>query len=64
MELTAWEDLPQAAAIVVAVAHQQFKNRPLSDYVGKLQKKGVLTDVKSLFDAEQLAAQGVTVWRL
>ncbi len=64
VELTAWEDLPQAAAIVVAVAHQQFKNRPLSDYVGKLQKKGVLTDVKSLFDAEQLAAQGVTVWRL
>lgn len=64
VELTAWDDLPKAAAIVAAVAHRQFKERPLSDYIGKLQKGGVLTDVKSMFDAVQLAAEGVTVWRL
>ena len=64
VELTAWEYLPPAAAIVAAVAHKAFRQRPLSDFVGKLQKGGVLTDVKSLFDAAQLTAQGVTVWRL
>ena len=64
VELTAWNDLPPAAAIVAAVAHQAFKNRPLSDFVGKLEKGGVLTDVKSMFDEAQLRAQGVTVWRL
>ncbi len=64
VELTAWEDLPVAAAIVGAVAHTEFKNRPLSDYLGKLQKGGVMTDVKSMFDENQLLAQGVTVWRL
>ena len=64
VSLTAWDDLPQAAAIVAAVAHQEFRNRPLSDYVAKLQERGVLTDVKSMFDEAQLAAQGVTVWRL
>ncbi|MBL8413612.1 MAG: nucleotide sugar dehydrogenase [Propionivibrio sp.] len=64
VELTAWDDLPVAAAIVGAVAHKEFKNRPLTDYVGKLQKGGVLTDVKSMFDETQLLAQGVTVWRL
>lgn len=64
VELTAWEDLPAAAAIVAAVAHKEFKNRPLADYVGKLQKGGVMTDVKSLFDEAQLVSQGVTVWRL
>ena len=64
VELTAWDDLPQAAAIVAAVGHKAFKDRPLSDFVGKLQKGGVLTDVKSMFDAAQLTAEGVTVWRL
>ncbi len=62
--LTPWERLPRAAAIVTAVAHREFKARPLADYVGKLQENGVLTDVKSQFDAAQLRAQGVTVWRL
>ena len=64
VSLTSWDDLPQAAAIVAAVAHQEFRNRPLTDYVSKLQKGGVLTDVKSMFDESQLVAQGVTVWRL
>jgi len=64
VELTAWDDLPAAAAIVAAVAHREFKNRPLTDYVGKLQKGGVMTDVKSMFDEAQLVARGVTVWRL
>lgn len=64
VELTAWDDLPQAAAIVAAVAHQEFRNRPLSDFTAKLQAGGVLTDVKSMFDEEQLKAKGVTVWRL
>ena len=64
VSLTDWDALPQAAAIVAAVAHQAFKNRPLSDYVAKLQKRGVMTDVKSMFDEAQLNAEGVTVWRL
>jgi len=64
IELTAWDDLPPAAAIVAAVAHRGFKERPLSDFVGKLQKGGVLADVKSMFNASELVAQGVTVWRL
>jgi UDP-N-acetyl-D-galactosamine dehydrogenase len=64
VELTPWDELPKAVAIVAAVAHQAFRDRPLADYVEKLQPGGVLTDVKSLFDAAQLARQGVSVWRL
>jgi UDP-N-acetyl-D-galactosamine dehydrogenase len=64
VELTKWDDLPQAAAIVAAVSHREFKNRPLSDFVGKLQKGGVLSDVKSMFDESELESLGVTVWRL
>ncbi|MBK9028865.1 MAG: nucleotide sugar dehydrogenase [Propionivibrio sp.] len=64
VDLIAWENLPASAAIVAAVAHKEFKSRPLSDYVDKLQKAGVLTDVKSTFDEAQLVSRGVTVWRL
>lgn len=64
VELTAWDDLPPAAAIVAAVSHREFKERPLSDFVGKLQKGGVLADVKCVFDEAELVAHGVTVWRL
>jgi UDP-N-acetyl-D-galactosamine dehydrogenase len=64
VELCAWDDLPTAAAIVAAVAHKAFRNRPLTDYLQKLQKGGVMTDVKSMFDEAALIAHGVTVWRL
>jgi UDP-N-acetyl-D-galactosamine dehydrogenase len=64
VELTPWDELPAAAAIVAAVAHRQFRERPLTDFVAKLQPGGVLTDVKSMFSEAQLVAHGVSVWRL
>ena len=64
IDLTAWDDLPKAAAVVAAVAHKEFRSRPLSDFVEKLQPRGVFTDVKSIYDEAALRDQGVTVWRL
>ncbi|MDR1934154.1 MAG: nucleotide sugar dehydrogenase [Candidatus Accumulibacter sp.] len=64
VELTPWEELPQAVAIVAAVAHQAFRDRPVSGYLEKLRPGGVLADVKSQFDEAQLKKQGITVWRL
>jgi len=64
IDLTPWESLPQGAAIVAAVAHREFKERAIADYVGKLLPRGVVTDVKCMFDAGALKERGVTVWRL
>ncbi len=64
VELVAWEHLPRAAAIVGAVAHRQFKERPLKDFLDKLSPEGVIADVKSQFDQKAVAAAGVTLWRL
>jgi UDP-N-acetyl-D-galactosamine dehydrogenase len=64
VELVPWDRLPKAAAIVAAVAHRAFKGRPVADYLDKLAPDGVVTDVKSQFDAADLASRGVTVWRL
>lgn len=62
--LTPWDELPPSAAIVAAVAHREFKARPIADYAAKLRPQGVLADVKSQFDAQELSSLGVTVWRL
>ena len=64
VDLVAWEQLPKAAAIVAAVGHAEFKVRPTSDFVAKLQTGGVMTDVKSMLDAPSFAAQGINIWRL
>lgn len=61
---TEWDDLPQADAIVAAVAHQEFLARPLSDFLGKLKQGGAFIDVKSAFEARLLREAGLTVWRL
>lgn len=62
--LEEWEDLPKAAAIVAAVSHKEYADRPLSDYLSKLRPNGTIVDVKCQFDATALKAAGVSVWRL
>jgi UDP-N-acetyl-D-galactosamine dehydrogenase len=64
INLTAWDDLPKADAIVAAVAHKEFLARPLQDYVSKLVSPGCFIDVKSQFDRAALSAAGITFWRL
>jgi UDP-N-acetyl-D-galactosamine dehydrogenase len=64
VELKAWEHLPEANAIVAAVAHKAFKARPVDDYLAKLAAGGLLVDVKCQHDAEKFRARGVRVWRL
>jgi UDP-N-acetyl-D-galactosamine dehydrogenase len=64
IELEEWDALPRAQAIVAAVPHREFKQRPTDDYVRKLEQGGLYMDVKCQADAAQLRACGVTVWRL
>lgn len=64
IDLTTWEDLPVADAIVVAVAHRQFLARPIAEFAKKVTKNGCFIDVKSAFDREALQAGGLSVWRL
>ncbi len=64
VELESWEALPRASAIVAAVAHREFRNRPVDDFVAKLTKGGLYVDVKCQADATALRAHGMSVWRL
>jgi UDP-N-acetyl-D-galactosamine dehydrogenase len=64
IELVAWESLPQADAVIVAVAHQAFLSKPHSAYVGQLNNGGCFIDVRAQFDSAKFSAAGVRVWRL
>jgi len=59
-----WDELPQADAIVLAVAHKEFINMPLHHLLGKVAHGGCFIDVKSKFKRETLEAEGLRVWRL
>jgi UDP-N-acetyl-D-galactosamine dehydrogenase len=62
--LRSWEDLPRADAIVAAVAHRSYRERPLADFVAKLADNGLYVDVKSTTDPGELRRRGIEVWRL
>ena len=61
VRLHAWDDLPAADALVLAVAHREFLGRSLPE---KIVKGGCLIDVKSVLDPAALRAAGLRVWRL
>jgi UDP-N-acetyl-D-galactosamine dehydrogenase len=64
VRLTPWDELPQACAIVAAVAHQQYATMGLKALTGKLVPGGVFTDVKSVYEPEALRELGFKPWRL
>ena len=64
LELEPWEALPRAEAVVLAVAHRQFRARPLADFLAKVVERGCVIDVKSQLNIPALQSAGLTVWRL
>ena len=64
LKLESWEKLPCADAIIVAVSHREFLDRPLTDFQAKVSDKGCFIDVKSQFDQTALREAGLNVWRL
>ena len=64
VELSPWEQLPRAHALIVAVAHREFASRPVDDFTGKLVPGGLFVDVKCQADAAALRERGIHVWRL
>ena len=64
LELVSWDELPKAEAMVVAVAHRQFRSVGAEAFARKIVKGGCFIDVKSQFDREALSAAGLCVWRL
>jgi UDP-N-acetyl-D-glucosamine/UDP-N-acetyl-D-galactosamine dehydrogenase len=64
LELVPLSGLETAAAVVAAVAHDDFRRLTLADVQGLLGKAGVLIDVKDVFGRLEPERNGVRYWRL
>jgi len=64
VELSSFEDLPQADALVVAVAHREFRALPFASLAAKVRQGACVIDVKSVLDPQAVKAAGYAFWRL
>lgn len=64
IELLTWNALPQADAMVAAVAHSEILHHQIGKLLAKIKKRGCFVDVKSGFDQDALQRSGLNVWRL
>ena len=64
IELVAINELSRSNAIVLAVAHRQFAERPVSWWQQMLNDKPVVIDVKSVLPAKAMTDAGIRLWRL
>ncbi|MEQ8516360.1 MAG: nucleotide sugar dehydrogenase [Chromatocurvus sp.] len=64
LPLVAWDALPDAHAVVLAVAHDAYRSEGLATITSRLAPGGVIMDIKGLLDRDEAAAAGVPLWRL
>lgn len=68
VKLTKLEDVHNADCVILAVAHDEFKNMALETlddlYVDSGNEKKVLIDVKSIFNRDEVNQAGYRYWRL
>ncbi len=69
VELTAWEDVPKADCVIVAVGHNEFRSMSMMQLKDLFKpeladEEKVLVDVKSLYRMDELKASGMRFWRL
>ena len=64
IKLRTWDELPAADAVVLAVAHKSYVERPAAEILEKIVKQGCFVQVKSAFDPAAFTREGVRVWKL
>ena len=65
IQLSKWDDLPEDAdAMVLAVGHKQYIDRPIKELLSGLKPGGVVIDVKSALDRQAVVDGGHALWRL
>ena len=69
VDLVAFEDLPKADCVIVAVGHSQFRAMNTMQLKALFKEttpdeEKVLVDVKSLYRMDELKASGMRFWRL
>ena len=69
VDLVAWEDIPKADCVIVAVGHNEYRSMSMMKlkelFKAELaDEERVFIDVKSLYRMDELKASGMRFWRL
>ncbi len=64
VSLTPFNQLAPASAVIVAVAHAQYRTLDPKAILSLLGDAPVLIDVKGIYDPTRFRAQGIRTWRL
>ena len=64
IDLYSWDELDDLGGIILAVPHKFYKEVPVTELVGRLNKPGCLIDVKSILDPVAVSDTGVDFCRL
>jgi len=62
--LRAWDEIPAADVLVLAVAHRELASMPLEALLAKAKPGACIVDVKSVLDPLQVERRGHRLWRL
>jgi UDP-N-acetyl-D-galactosamine dehydrogenase len=64
IRLRTWDELPAADCLILAVAHNAFRERSTDDWKTKIVRQGCLVQVKAFLDPTPFKREGVRAWRL
>ena len=65
LELTGWNQLGTADAVILTVLHDDYRHRGLEAIVDRLHPEyPLLLDVKGAFDVKDAESLGISYWRL
>ena len=64
VRLCPWEELTDLGALILAVGHRSYKERPIREFLDTLTPDGCLVDVKAILDPEEIGRAGTLLWRL
>jgi UDP-N-acetyl-D-galactosamine dehydrogenase len=62
--LTPWGELKNAAAVILAVAHSDYRELQPSDISNIMAENSVIMDVKSILDRTRYDQEKIDIWRL
>jgi UDP-N-acetyl-D-galactosamine dehydrogenase len=64
VKLAPWDQLPEADAVVLAVAHDAYKRLVVDDFAKLLVSGGLLVDIKSVLNRQDYDDTTIELWRL
>lgn len=64
VKLKTWEELPESAALVCAVPHEEFVAKTVPEYAEKLVQSGLFVDIKSIKKQSEIESLCLQYWSL